>query len=236
VEVHVGLEVDANGQAMAWIGELPGCHVRGHTEAVALEKVPLAVYEYCVWLRAHGEEIADPGTVEIVAVERVEVPTDLGQALSHAIFQFDRLPLAPDLSRLALRATQYARLDLLEMLPALHPDMRGRLEGVSRTLGQTLDHLVLTDLWQAIRTLDPEDVETRIYLLDMVRGGILPLLEEAASHTGRERAYTALTLETGEEERWTGYKVLRRAVGHERLHFRHLQRLDGRLRAAEPSP
>jgi predicted RNase H-like HicB family nuclease len=228
VQVHVGLEVDPRGQAMAWVAELPGCYARGRTAAAALEKIPLAVYEYCVWLAAHGEPIDPPGEVEIVEVERVAVTSDLGQALSQGFFRFDRDPVSAQAPRLALTAMQHARRDLLELLPHVRnrrPDPR---EEPVRSLPELLDHVLLMDLWLALRALQPEDVEARAYLLETLRDILLPLLEEAAEASGPAREYTARTLPVEDHERWTGFKALRRTVWHDRVHYRQLKRLDQR--------
>ena len=80
MKVNLGVEVDPKGQAMAWVAELPGCYARGRTAREALEKISLAVDEYCVWLRAHGEEMDPPGAVEVAGVETVQVSvTGLGE-------------------------------------------------------------------------------------------------------------------------------------------------------------
>lgn len=238
MEVHVGCEIDREGQVMAWVAELPGCYARGRNLDEALEKVPLAVYEFCAWLDAHGEDLSSPGPVTIVAVEQVEVTTDLGKAESSAWFSFDR-ELPAGAAKLAVRAAQYARSDLLDLVPTLHDDMRGiRLEGVTRTLEQTLDHLILADVWHVIRTLPPNTTEGRDYLLRAVRDACLPLLVRAADEgdNGHMAFYPSLTRRTDPGEEWSGAKVLRRYVWHDRVHYRHLKRLNDDLQPQEMPP
>jgi predicted RNase H-like HicB family nuclease len=227
VDVHVGVEVDPRGQAMAWVAELPGCYARGRTAREAVDKVPLAVEEFCAWLKAHGEEVDPPGAVGVVAVETVLVDTDLGQGLSAALFSFDRKPVAPGVPSLALRAAHYARADLLALLPSLsQSSTQEPLEGTVRTLPQTLDHLLLMDVWFVVRLLAPEMVEERRYLLAALRDACLPILAAWADEEepAPVRVQRASTGEAGPEEEWTGYKVLRRVVWHDRLHFRGLAR------------
>ncbi len=232
MEVQVGVEVDSKGQAMAWVAELPGCYARGRTAREAVDKVPLAVYEFAAWLRTHGEELDGPGAVVMAATETVEVASDLGQAESTARFGFDGEPPA-GAALLALRAAQYARADLLELLPRLHPDMLNlRLEGASRSLVQTLDHLILTDVWYALRTVTPDNVATRAYLLSALRDAILPVLAEAAD--GGLRAAVSQYHDPNQAEpdqAWTPYKALRRLVWHDRVHYRQLARHNERLHA-----
>lgn len=238
MQVHVGIEVDAQGQAMAWVGELPGCYTRGRTASIALEKIPLAVYEYCVWLQAHGEEMAPPGEVKIVDVQTVLVTSDLGQAESQGLFQFDLVP-APGMSSLAMRAAHYARADLLDLLPQLGPGLSAPpLEGTNRSISQTLDHILLADLWYAIRLLPPDSLEGRDYLLRAVRDACVPAMAEWAEDDAAPapvHVYTQHSLESDREpdpESWTGYKALRRYVWHDRLHYRNLSR---RLGSGGPS-
>lgn len=235
MEVHVGCEIDREGRAMAWVAELPGCYARGADMQEALDKVPLAVYEFCAWLDAHGEDLRPPGPVRIVAVEQVDVTTDLGKAESSAWFSFDR-KLAPEAAKLAVRAAQYARSDLLDLVPALHEDMRGiRLEGVTRTVEQTLDHMILADVWHIIRTLAPDTMEGRDYLLRAVRDACIPLLVRTAEEdSGQVSVYSSVTRSPDPGEAWSGAKVLRRYVWHDRVHYRHLKRLNDDLQQAAP--
>jgi len=235
VIVNVGVEVDPKGQAMAWVAELPGCYARGRTAEEALTKIPLAVEEYCVWLRAHGEEIDPPGTVEIGGVETVRVTSNLGQGLSSGLFQFDRTPVEAGVAALALRASSYARADLMSLVIGLGPTAPSEpLEGTTRTLAETLDHIMVTDLRYAIRLLPPTALEERAYLLTAIRDACLPAMAEWADETGSAETYDYPRLgpdrdpsaPAGEQdhEGWTGYKVLRRYVWHDRLHYRALVR------------
>lgn len=231
MDIQVGVEVDDKGQAMAWVAELPGCYARGRTAQEALDKIPLAVYEFFVWLRAHGEELDGPGAVVASAPETVRVASDLGQAESTALFAFDRLPPA-GAAALALRAAQYARADLLEMLPRLHPDMLNlRLEGANRSLVQTLDHLVLTDVWYALRAARPDNLETRVYLLSVLRDAILPLLAQAVDAADPSVSQDRDPNHGEPNQGWTPFKALRRLVWHDRVHYRQLSRHNERLRA-----
>lgn len=233
--VNVGVEVDPKGQAMAWVAELPGCYARGRTTQEAVAKIPLAVEEYAVWLRAHGEEIEPPGLVEVGEVETVAVQSDLGQGLSSGLFAFDQAPVDPGVSALALRAAAYARADLMSLVIGLGPTAPSDpLEGTTRTLAETLDHIIVTDLWYAIRLLSPNALEERAYLLSAIRDACLPAMAEWADESGPVEAHTypSLTLDRDAEvppgeagrEGWTGYKVLRRYVWHDRLHYRALVR------------
>ncbi len=235
VKVNLGVEVDPKGQAMAWVAELPGCYARGRTAREALEKISLAVDEYCVWLRAHGEEMDPPGAVEVAGVETVQVDSDLGQGLSSGLFAFDQAPVDPGVAALALRAASYARADLMSLVVGLGPTAPSEpLEGTARTLAQTLDHMVVTDLWYAIRLLPPNALEERAYLLSAIRDACLPAMAEWADESAHvePHLYPSLTLPSDAEadpaqagsEGWTGYKVLRRYVWHDRLHYRALMR------------
>ncbi len=228
MDVHVGVEVDQRGQAMAWVAELPGCYARGRTAQEALGKIPLAVDEFCVWLAAHGEEMEPPGDVRVTAVERVRVESDLGQGLSTGLFSFDEKPVRPGVPGLALRAAHYARADLMALLPGLaRQTAEEGMEGARRTLPQTLDHMVLTDVWYAIRLLPPGAIEERAYLLGAIRDACLPALAAWADEDDPApvHVYTAAPIEEpGPEEAWTGYKVLRRYVWHDRVHYRSLAR------------
>jgi predicted RNase H-like HicB family nuclease len=230
LKVQVGVEVDPLGQAMAWVAELPGCYARGRTAALALEKVPLAVYEYCAWLRSHGEELETVGPVDVVATETVAVRSNLGQAESTALFSFDETPVAGT-PLLALRAAQYARADILDLLPRLHPAMLNlTLEGANRTLAQTLDHVILTDVWYTLRTLRPDQVDERVFLLSSLRDATLPVWAEAADHQEPSEVSQYADPNRAEPDQgWTRYKALRRLVWHDRLHYRQLARYNDRL-------
>ncbi len=119
------------------------------------------------------------------------------------------------------------------MLPRLHPDMLNlRLEGANRSLVQTLDHLILTDVWYALRSATPNNVEARIYLLSVLRDAILPLLAQAVDAADPFVSQYADPNRAEPDQGWTPFKALRRLVWHDRLHYRQLSRHNERLHAS----
>jgi predicted RNase H-like HicB family nuclease len=72
MKINVCLEVGPQGTG-AFAPDCPGCWVFGRTLERALEKEQLIVQEWFFWLRRHGEQVPEPGEIELEVAEMLRV-------------------------------------------------------------------------------------------------------------------------------------------------------------------
>src|SRR5574340_1411866 len=89
----VYLEIGDEGEAMAHIMELPGCHARGPNRGQALEALASAIREYHSLLRQHGEDAPDPPAIELEVVEIVPGTAPFRRGSMAALFESDICPM-----------------------------------------------------------------------------------------------------------------------------------------------
>lgn len=230
VLVHVGVEVDEVGSAMAWVREYFGCTSHGRTREEAVRLVPDALRSFWSWLRAHGEPDVpedDEDTV-IAEVETYRVRSQLIDGDSEGFFTFDHAPVEPAEFERALRFMAYARSDVVAMVQDLGDEGLHRVVGRSgRTLGATLGHLAFADLWYAQRAGRLLDGTWETHLLNRLRDVSVNWLQQSFLEEGG-RGMSSVTPDawggTGREEAWTLAKALRRYVWHDLIHMRAMQR------------
>ena len=168
LSVHVGVEVDQEGYAQAWVKEFFGCTSHGQSQDEAIGRLPQALRGFWSWLEVHGEPAVPELDTEVL-IEHVEVykiGSQLSDGDSEGVFTFDALPLTSAEFQRALRYISYARSDVLLLSHDLDHDLLSRMVGRSnRTVGATLSHLALTDLWYAQRADDASSTEWQTFLL-----------------------------------------------------------------------
>ena len=222
------------GEWAAHIFTLPGCTATGRSEDELLALLPLAIAEYSLWMRRHGE---DPGSTDAFeVVERIDAAAS-GAADGECCYRWDRERAEADEVERAIRIMGYVRAALLAAIEGIPPvilDWRPPDSAMARI-----------DPWKphalTIREIFADVISAEAYYCGGVSGGDAALPGDAAS----ERAATIAHLrgvsgdarqalyrvhrpwqDEGTHEEWTVRKVLRRIIGHERFHTQEIaQRL-----------
>ncbi|MHB9144584.1 MAG: DinB family protein [Symbiobacteriia bacterium] len=231
IQVHVGVEVDPEGRALAWAREWFGCTAHGESAEAAAQAMPAALRDFWDWLRRHGETgVPSAGqAIEIAGIEAFEVGSNLADADSEGFFSFDREALSDTEIARARRYRSYARADALELLTRLEAEQLTLPVGRSgRSIAATLAHLATADLWYAQRTGNrPQDKEWLEVLLQELRRVADTQLEArlAADTAGEPVNFRpGVWDEGGRTEQWTPQKSLRRFIWHDLLHVRAIER------------
>jgi hypothetical protein len=225
----LGLENNIEGRSLVWVLGHPGCFGYGQNANQALEAAPRAIREYVDWIGARTEQSwLTPENIETHLEETWQVYdidenyqlTDSGYSVN-AWFRNDWLPLSEeDVSR-GLQLLAWSREDLLaevseltsEQLEASYPGERWNIAGILRHVGGAewwyLDRLGLAFPRQEV----PDDPIERLVRMRKRLEEVLPGLVGSSQVVGIEGEF------------WSGRKLLRRAVWHERDHTGHIRKL-----------
>ncbi|HET9496942.1 MAG TPA: hypothetical protein VFP83_01255 [Candidatus Limnocylindria bacterium] len=114
--VFVETDIDADGTAAAFAGELPGCAAVAADPGTAVAALPARVGAFVAWLRGHGESLVEP-VGNWYEVERAAAVRRDG-ATERASFSLDDLPPSPSELQTWLRWAELAREDLAVALDA----------------------------------------------------------------------------------------------------------------------
>ena len=230
VSIHVGVEIDEMGLAMAWAQEYFGCTSHGKSQEEAVRLLPDALRAFWSWLRAHGEPDVPEDDVDIVIqeIEACQVESRLADGDSEGSFAFDRQLLTPTEFQRALRYMSYARADVVALAQDVDRTALQREVGrSSRSVGATLGHLALTDLWYAQRASEIGNGAWETYLLERLRDLSVDWLQRSLDDehgpAGSSVGPNAWGHD-GRPESWTLGKTLRRYVWHDLLHTRAMRR------------
>jgi hypothetical protein len=219
------VEVGPEEGAIAWVLNLPGCHVLTPL-AMAQERAEEATREFLSWLKGHGEEVPEPPFV-FKCVEVVRSREDKRQGRTSAFFQADSEPVWPEEIYWCLKLMAYSRQDLLELLESLP---QGALEwgkaGKSQwTIKTYLQHIASAERWYLTkfwpRLPDLGRAPTPLIRLERVRALSLEKLMGASEEERRK------VVKVKDGERWSLRKILRRMIYHERYHFWKIKDIAG---------
>ncbi len=211
---------------IAWVVDLPGCFSPATTEADAISAAPESISAYFSWLRSHDSSTTAPcGPFEAQVVEtfRSYVSPERPGYLVNAFFEDDRCPLSRWDAEVVLRLLEWTREDLLDAVrgateeslnAALPLEIGGSVMGVLRHVAGA-ENWYLEQLGMGVgRAQLPEDA---LSMLEAVRTNTRLRLSELVGD-GR-------VLKGDGGELWSGRKVVRRTLWHERAHTRHVARL-----------
>ena len=114
--VFVETDIDEDGTAAAFAGELPGCAAVAADPGTAVAALPARVSAFVAWLRGNGESLVEPVgnwyEVERVAAVRRDGTTE------RASFSLDDLPPSASELQTWLQWVELAREDLAAALDA----------------------------------------------------------------------------------------------------------------------
>jgi predicted RNase H-like HicB family nuclease len=215
---------EMDGRWIAHVPDLPGCF-SGHTDReVALKAIPGVIEDYIGWCHGHGLRLSGFSGPMIVTEVIRAWDYEEGQEVN-AFFASDRPPLLreelPEFDIL-LQAT---RQDLLAQLSGLDGEQLQReLHGERWSVDGILNHIADAEWWYLDRlglaiskaSLPDETLDR----LEAVRRHLDSQMEALCGRTG------VVTLAG---ETWSGRKVMRRALWHERDHTQHIGKIKPRL-------
>jgi len=215
---------------IAWVLDLPGCFSPAETEADAVARAADCIRDFGPWLRIHDSslpELKTPVEARVVETFRSFPSEEDPDYIVNAFFEDDRRSLTYWEIETGLRLLQWTREDLLAEVEGITGEqLRASLPGeIGGSLGGVLKHVAGAENWYlrqvglaVAREQLPEDPFS---MLEVVRTNMRARLAELL---GDERV-----LKGDGGEQWSGRKVLRRALWHERAHTRHVKRLLERI-------
>ena len=211
---------------IAWVIDLPGCFSPARTEAEAIAGAPDCTAAYFSWLKAHDGSMPGPGgrfETQVAETFRSFPSRERPDFIVNAFFEDDRRPLSYWDVEVALRLLVWTREDLLaavrgtteERLNAPLPrEIGGSVAGVLRHVAGAENwylHQMGLAIGRGQLCGDP------LSMLETVRACTRTRLPELAGD-GR-------VLRGDGGELWSGRKVVRRMLWHERAHTVHVGRL-----------
>jgi hypothetical protein len=226
---QIGLENNTEGRSQAWVLGHPGCFAYGVDGSSALKAVPQAIMDYREWIASHTSASWLAGTDADYRLEEtwecytINDEYELAQEgyEVNAWFRHDWLPLSAEEIERSLLLLSWERIDLLNMVSALSPEILTRTyPGERWSIAGILNHIGGAEWWYqerlglAFPRLDvPDDPFQR---LEKVRSNLVRVLPGLAGST----QVVGLS-----GEFWSPRKLLRRAVWHEADHIAHIRKL-----------
>jgi len=215
---------------IAWVLDLPACFSSAERESDAIAKAPDCISNHGSWLALHDSSLPRLShTVEARVVETFRsFPSEENpDYIVNAFFEDDRRPLTYWDVEAVLRLLQWTRQDLLaEVEGTTDEQLHGALPGeIGGSIAGVLKHVAGAENWyleQADLAVPRRQLpEDPFSVLKVVRANTRARIIELV---GDERV---LSGDGGEF--WSGRKIVRRALWHERAHTRHVKRLLKRI-------
>lgn len=231
MKIIVCLEAGVGG-AGAFVPECPGCWVFGRNPERALKKVKLAIAEWFLWLKRHGEPAPEVDDFELDVAEVLRVtynPVEAGKP--EPLFWSEVLPVEEgDITR-TIRLMEYSRSDLLHLVSDLSDEILDwQPSNEPRTIRNCLRHIGIVEWWYITR-LDidlPEEFPEGVFeLLSYTRKMVINSLQKLPmeKRSGVYQPKKHVDPDAVICNLWTARKVLRRLVDHERLHMAYIERI-----------
>jgi uncharacterized damage-inducible protein DinB len=223
--MHIRLAVEdiEPNHWIAWALDLPACYSSARTMADAITHAPKKIVEYYSWISKHDKStpfVDEPLEVQIVETFQSRASREDPDYLVNAFFEDDRRPLGYWEVAIALQLLDWTRQDLLGVIQGVSPiqltetfsgEARGSITGI-------LNHIAGAENWyfgqlglgQGDLPADP------LEKLEMVRRNSRKQLIKLV---GDEQVLQNC------DELWSGRKIVRRTLWHERDHTQHILQL-----------
>jgi uncharacterized damage-inducible protein DinB len=208
---------------IAWALDLPACYCSATTRADAVTLAPKKIVEYFAWLCKHERSL--PIVSESIEVQVVETfhswaSREDPDYIVNAFFEDDRRPLGYWEVEIALRLLDWTRQDLLGVLESITPEKLTKINpGETRgSIAGILNHVAIAENWYfgqlGLGKGDlPSDPFGKIeYVRANTRAQLFKLI-------GDERVIQNC------DELWSGRKIVRRTLWHERDHTQQILQL-----------
>ena len=229
----IGVELNAQGQTLAHVMDLPGCFSRGVTPQEALDRLFTAIPAYWDWLRSHGVPAPPPflvGPVTLGVVELVRGSAPSGACERGALFEVELEPATDTQIATCLARLTYTRADLLSLLEPLAPADWTASRADGHSLAERVADLVEAERWYTRRLGPVSRLRPTHGLLDRLAA----VRAAADARLSGLSADECASVYIADGERWTVRKVLRRMLEHECEQVAQIALLLGRV-APEPA-
>lgn len=214
---RAGVELMEPGHWVAYVFELPGCFSRGNTEDEALAGIAASIADHINWLQDHGESVEGSQSLNFEVAERytpsdeqLRKPSDGEIYIVNAFFEDDRRPLTGNEARIVTRLLGYSRAELIEVLRF----------GMSEEIERIVLHIGSAEWWYWDRldlSFPREEVpDEPLPRLEVTRAFTI---ESIPSLVGRS------DIKEKSGELWSGRKLVRRTLWHERDHTTQIGRI-----------
>ena len=214
---------------VTYVLDLPGCFSSAISPADTISQAPQSIARYFVWLSEHNvsSSVANlPIEAEVVEQFRSFESQEEPGYIVNAFFEDDRRPLSYWDVEVALRLMEWTRQDLLVLVQGLDSERLNYphdKEKFTSVVG-ILRHIAVAENWYLDRMglgLEREQLPSDVFgMLTVVR-------ENAKKQLINLIGESRVTQASGEY--WSGRKVVRRLLWHERDHTYHISRLLERL-------
>lgn len=220
-----------------WYGrfiQFPGTIARAPHKHQLLEELHKELLYHLAWLRQHNETV-HVNTVEIVVAEEVFGVSELGESGGEvAFFAFDKKVVTQEEMHYLFRLMEYSRQDLLTLVKMIPEEqLNTKPKGKSRTIIDILHHVCNAEEFYISRLGKEADSIYEGYAgMSLQELDELPIFErlitvrnacvrtlEALIPSKKDAVFTRGEYTAYPDEKWTGYKVMRRFLEHEREHY-----------------
>jgi len=224
---RLGADDIAPNHWIAWALDLPACYSSAKNAAEAVSGAPLRITEYFTWIRMRDPLLpVPPESVEVDVVERI--PSHPSRAdpthIVNAFFEDDRPPLTLWDIAAARRLLEWTHQDLLKVIAPLRiPRKRKTIPLEMRgVISDIIHHVAGAENWyfgQMGLALEPASLPDHpVGMLERIRKNTQGRLRDLRGDA---------RVSEDREELWSGRKVLRRTLWHERDHTQHIRQLLG---------
>lgn len=227
---ELGIEDMERDHWIAWALDFFGCYHSARTQEEAVEGAPAAIVAYFNWLAGCGHPhplAAEPVETRIAQVFRAFPDPDDANYIVNAFFEHDRRPLTDADVEQAFWLLDCTRRDLLAVIDQIPSEklaepIPGLQQGAifKGTIDGVLDHMAISEWWYFDRlglAFDRRDMPADpLERLETVR---VHAREQLPKLIDDERVVVA----SGEQ--WSGRKLLRRMLWHERDHTQQIAKL-----------
>ena len=208
---------------IAWVLDLPACYSSAGTGTDAIEHAPTKIAEYFVWLSKHDSSLpaaSEPTEIQVVETFHSRASREDPEYIVNAFFKDDRRPLGYWEGEIALRLLDWTHQDLLGVLQSIpHKQLKKPISGeVHGSLVGILDHIAIAENWYFGQLgLEKGDLP----------GDPLEKIEVVRSNTKDQlvKLIGDVRVKKNCDEVWSGRKIVRRTLWHERDHTQQILQL-----------
>jgi uncharacterized damage-inducible protein DinB len=208
---------------IAWALSLPAFYSSARTMAEAIAQAPKKITDYFSWVSKHDNSypiVMEPFEIQVTEIFHSRISQEDLEYIVNAFFEDDRRPLGYWDVELALRLLEWTRHDLFSVLQPISPEQltitipgerRGSIAGI-------VNHIAGAENWYfgqlglGMGVLPDDPLEK----IDAVRSNSRKQLIKL---TGDERVTQNC------DEFWSGRKIVRRTLWHERDHTQQIMQL-----------
>ena len=220
---HLALEDVEPDHWIAWVLELPACFSPAQTQEQAIARAPARIAAHFEWLASRGRPSPLAGErIETQVAEVFHSFESEPEYIVNAFFEADRRPLAREDVDKGLWLLDCTRRDLMGVVQQIPVERLNQpISGeVQASVAGILRHIGIAEWWYFDRlglAFPREEWPPDPFaLLEKVRAQTTARLPGLIGNT-------RVVERVG--EKWSGPKVLRRALWHERDHTEHVAKL-----------